>query len=88
MAVGASPGAVLRLVIGGGLKLVVAGLVIGCVASVALGGVLRAMLYEVEPLDVTSYVATAALLFVVALVACLVPARRAMRVDPVIAMQE
>ena len=88
MAMGASPGDVLGLIVGGGMKLAVIGVAIGLAGAVALARVVEKMLFQVEPLDPGSYVATAAILLVVAAVACYVPARRAMRVDPLVALQQ
>jgi putative ABC transport system permease protein len=88
MAMGAAPRDVLQLVVGGGLKLVVAGVAIGLVAAVSLTRYVEAMLFNVAPTDPWSYAGTAVLLITIAAIACLVPARRAMRVDPIVALHE
>jgi putative ABC transport system permease protein len=88
LAIGAQPGQVLRMIVGGGMKLAALGIVIGLALAAALNDLIRTMLFKVEPFDPMSYAATAALLFVVATAAAFVPARRAMRVDPVTALQQ
>jgi putative ABC transport system permease protein len=87
MAVGAQRGDVVRLIVGGGMKLTLAGIVIGLVAAAALSRLLETMLFEVAPSDPASYTATALVLLAVAALACYVPARRAMRVDPIVALR-
>jgi len=87
MAIGAQRRDVVRLVLGGGMKLAVIGAVIGIAVALAVSSVMTTMLFELTPLDVASYSGTAALLLGVALVACYVPARRAMRVDPIVALR-
>ncbi|MFI5177103.1 MAG: ABC transporter permease [Vicinamibacterales bacterium] len=87
MAIGAQPRHVVGMVVGGGMTLAVVGVAIGIAGALALSRLVRTMLFDVTPSDPTSYVATAVLLLVVAGIACYVPARRALRVDPLIAMQ-
>ena len=87
LALGASPDDVLKLVIGQGMRLVGAGLAVGVALAVAFSGALTRMLFAVEPRDAATLVAAPVLLGAVALVACLVPARRATRVDPAIALR-
>jgi putative ABC transport system permease protein len=87
MAIGARPGDVLGMVVGGGMKLALAGVVLGSGAAVLLARLVQTMLFDVSPSDPASYALTAVALLVVAAVACYVPARRAMRVDPVVALQ-
>jgi putative ABC transport system permease protein len=87
MAIGAEPGHVLSMIVGGGMKLVLVGVVIGVAGALAFSRFVQTLLFNVAPSDPTSYAATAGLLIVVAAIACYVPARRAMRVDPLIAMQ-
>ena len=88
LAIGAAPGDVLRMVVGGGMKLALIGVAIGIAGAFALTRLIRTMLFQVEPFDPTSYVLTALLLLAIAVVACYVPARRATRVDPVVALQQ
>lgn len=83
MAVGAAPHDILWLVIGGGLKVAVAGILIGLVGAFGLSGMLKSLLYGLGPRDPSSFMVAPALLFAVALLASYLPARRAVRVDPV-----
>jgi ABC-type antimicrobial peptide transport system permease subunit len=86
-ALGATPRAIVRLVLRQGLALAGVGLVLGLGGALALTRYLRAMLFGIEPTDPMTLSATVALLVAVALAACLAPARRAMRVDPVTALR-
>jgi putative ABC transport system permease protein len=88
MAIGAQPRDVLRMVVGGGMKLAVAGVVTGTVAAFALSRFVASMLFQIEPSDPLSYAGTAAVLLVVAAAACYFPARRAMGVDPMVTLQQ
>jgi putative ABC transport system permease protein len=88
MAIGAMPSDVLRMIIGGGMKLAALGVALGLLAALGLSQLVESMLFSVEPTDPASYAATAALLLVIAAIACYIPARRAMRVDPMVALQE
>lgn len=87
MAMGADRGAVLRLVIGRGLKLVILGLALGFATTFALGRYLSRLLFEVSANHVAAYVLTAVVLVTAALLANLVPARRACRVEPAITLR-
>jgi putative ABC transport system permease protein len=87
MALGASRASVLQLVLGQGLRLVSIGLAIGGAAALLLASSIDALLFETRPTDATTYVAVAIVLAGVALVACLVPARRASSVDPMIVLK-
>ncbi len=87
MAIGADRRDVLRLIVGGGMKLAVIGVVIGVAGALALSKVIATMLFELTPMDLVSYSGTVTVLLAVAMVACYVPARRAMRVDPIIALR-
>ncbi len=75
------------MILGGGMKLVLIGVAIGVAGALAFSRLVRTLLFNVAPSDPASYALTALLLIVVAAIACYVPARRAMRVDPLIAMQ-
>jgi putative ABC transport system permease protein len=88
MAIGAQAGHVLRIVIGGGMKLALIGVAIGVACALALARLTASMLYEVTPFDPASYAATAVVLLAVAALACYLPARRAMRVDPLTALRQ
>ncbi len=87
MALGAEPRHVLRLVVGHGLSLALLGLAIGTTASLALGRVLRNLLYGVNELDLVTYAASIGLLLFVAALASLLPALRAIRLDPMNALR-
>jgi predicted permease len=87
MALGADPRDVLRLVLREGLKLATCGLAIGLLASLVLTRALSSELFGVTPEDPPTYVAVVVLLLSVALVACYLPARRAMKVDPMVALR-
>jgi putative ABC transport system permease protein len=87
MALGARPRSVLRLVIGQGMTLVSVGVVIGVAASWALTRLMATMLFETRATDPATFASIALLLAVVALLACWIPARRAAKVDPMIALR-
>jgi putative ABC transport system permease protein len=87
MALGASPEIVLKLVIGQGVTLALAGLGIGLVASVAAVRALQTVLYDVSPWDPLAWMAAAGTLLGVSVLASWVPARRALKVDPVVALR-
>jgi putative ABC transport system permease protein len=87
IAIGAQRGDVLRLVLGNGMKLALLGVAIGVGGALALSRYIATMLFEVDRFDAPSYAATAAVLLAVSALACYVPARRAMRVDPLVAMR-
>ena len=87
MALGAKPADVLRMVLGYAGWLAAVGIAIGAAGAYGMTRLVASMLYGVRPTDPVSFVATAALLAVVALAACAVPAWRAMRVEPVVALR-
>jgi putative ABC transport system permease protein len=87
MALGATGRDVLRLVVGQAIALVVAGVAIGVGASLALGSVMRNLLFEVSARDPSTLVAIAAVLTAVGITASAVPAMRATRVDPLVALR-
>jgi predicted permease len=87
MALGAGARDILRLVLSRGLRLTVAGIVIGGVAALLLTRLMGTMLYKVSPRDPIAFSLALFILIVVATVACFVPARRASRVDPVRALR-
>jgi putative ABC transport system permease protein len=87
LALGGGPRDVLRLVIGDGMRMALAGIALGIVASLALARVLEGLLYGIEPTDPATYVVIAATLAVVALLASALPARRATKADPATALR-
>ena len=87
MALGAQPRAILKLIVGRGLVLVAAGAAIGVFASLGLTRFIENMLFGVTPTDPVTFVAIVVLLGFVALLACLIPAQRAMRVDPIVVLR-
>ncbi|HEX2167054.1 MAG TPA: ABC transporter permease [Longimicrobiales bacterium] len=88
MALGSSARDVFRMVVGEGARLLAVGLALGFAGSLALSRVVRSMLYDVAPTDPLVYVAVLVLLSLTAIAASVIPARRAMRVDPLIAMRD
>src|SRR5262249_36560537 len=87
LALGAQSSDVLKLVVGQGVKLALTGLVLGLVGAFILTRVLTSFLFEVSATDPATYALISLLLAVVALLASYLPARRATRVDPVIALR-
>ena len=87
LALGAVPAAVLRTVLGQGARLAAIGLILGVVASIALNRSVSALLFGVTPTDPMTYCGVALLLIVVTLTAAYIPARRAARVDPMVALR-
>lgn len=87
MALGANHGEVLRLVVTNGLRMTLAGLGLGIVASIGLAQLLVGFLYGVKPTDPFTFGTVSALLCCVAFLACYIPARRATRVDPLVALR-
>ena len=86
-ALGAHPREVLRLVVRQGMQLVIAGILLGIAGALALTRLMASLLYGVSPTDPATFVAVSVFLAMVALIACYVPARRAMRVDPIVALR-
>jgi predicted permease len=87
MALGARRSDVLRLVLGQGAKMASIGVAMGIVAALVLARLMRSQLYGVTAHDPLTFAGVAATLFVVALAACYLPARRAMKVDPLVALR-
>ncbi|MGB6875024.1 MAG: ABC transporter permease [Candidatus Acidiferrales bacterium] len=87
MALGAQPGNVLRMVIREGMLLAGVGIAAGVGGALALTRFLQSLLFEIKPTDLATFVGVAVVLALVALVACYVPARRAMRVEPIEALR-
>jgi predicted permease len=87
MALGARPTGILRLVIIEGMKPTLVGMLLGAAGAYALGGLLSKLIYGVSPTDPLTFLAVVLLLTAVALVACVIPAYRATRIEPVQALR-
>ncbi len=87
MTLGAQRSDILRMVVGQGGKIALVGIVIGVVAAFALTRLMSGLLFSVSAGDPTTFAAVAALLALVAILACYIPARRAIRVDPMVALR-
>jgi putative ABC transport system permease protein len=87
IALGAKPGDVLAMIFQKGMLLVAVGLAIGVVSSIVLTRLMKGLLFQVEPTDPATFIGVSLVLALVALLACYVPARRALRVDPLLALR-
>ena len=87
VALGAQRGNVLGLVLAQGIRLTIAGAILGVLGSVALTRFLRSELFDIKPTDAVTLIGAAAVMLLVALAACYLPARRATYVDPVEALR-
>jgi len=87
MTLGAQPSGILRMIVGQGLVLAVLGVGIGFIGALALTRLLKSLLFEVAPTDAVTFVSVAGMLIAAALIACLVPARRAASIDPTVALR-
>jgi ABC-type antimicrobial peptide transport system permease subunit len=87
VALGSTRAGILRLVLREGFELVALGLVLGVAGALSLHKALASEIYGVQPLDPLVLASVMALLAIVALVACAIPARRAMRVEPIVALR-
>jgi putative ABC transport system permease protein len=88
MTLGAQRSDVLRLVVGHGMKLTLAGITIGLGGALALAQVLAKLLFQVKPTDPLTLLSVVVVLTVVAFLACYLPARRASRIDPMVALRQ
>ncbi|HKO42401.1 MAG TPA: ABC transporter permease [Pyrinomonadaceae bacterium] len=87
MALGAQRSDVLKMIVGQGMLMTMIGVVIGLGSALALSRVLASLLYGVSPRDLLTFSAVSGILTIVALIACIIPARRAMKVDPIVALR-
>jgi len=87
MALGADAADVLKLVLKNGVALTLIGVALGVSGAFALTRVIAALLFGVEPTDPVTFVAVSATMVMVALIACYIPARRATKVDPLVALR-
>lgn len=87
MALGAQPGAIVRMVVAEGLRITAAGIALGLAGAMALGRLIESMLFDVKPLDSVTFVGVTVLLGAVALLAAYIPARRTAGVDPITALR-
>ncbi len=87
MALGANASSVLRLIVGQGMRPVFAGLAVGAAAAMLLSRLMAALLFGVTPTDPLTYAAVAAVIVAAGIVACLVPASRALRIDVINALR-
>jgi putative ABC transport system permease protein len=87
VALGASPRDVFQLIVSRGMILTLGGVAIGLAGGVAVSRVLTTLLYEISPYDPASFAMVSVLLVGVAFVACWLPTRRAMRIEPAVALR-
>ena len=88
LALGARPRALFGMVVGQGMRPVAAGAALGLAGAVAVTTVMQSLLFGVNPVDPAAYMVAAATLAVIALAACAIPAMRATRVDPLVALRD
>jgi ABC-type lipoprotein release transport system permease subunit len=87
VALGANPTDILRITLNQGMRPALAGMVLGAFGAWWLSRYLETLLFGVRPFDLFTFVAVAALLLATALIACILPGRRAMRIDPAVALR-
>jgi putative ABC transport system permease protein len=88
MALGADRGSVLGMILGQGMRVTALGLIVGIVGSLLLTRLVSSLLFDVKPTDPATFVAVALFITVIAALACLIPARRATRVDPMVVLRD
>jgi ABC-type antimicrobial peptide transport system permease subunit len=87
-ALGADQRSILSLVLGQGMKRVAFGLVLGVLGALGLSQYLESMLFGVKPADAAVFIGGTVVLFAVAMLACYIPAKRATRIDPMVALRD
>jgi ABC-type antimicrobial peptide transport system permease subunit len=87
MALGAQPGQIVRLVLNGGMKPAIAGILVGLAAALALARLVESQLFEVKTYDPLVFIASVCLLGFVAALSIYLPARRAAQLDPIVALR-
>jgi len=87
MALGAQPSRVFRMVLAEGLALTGTGVIVGLAGAALATRLIASVLYDVKALDPITFLSVAAMLIAIGLLACYIPARRAMRVDPMVALR-
>jgi ABC-type antimicrobial peptide transport system permease subunit len=88
MALGAGSGQVTKMVLSQGVRMAGIGLVLGVAGAAAAVRLLNSMLFEVKPFDLLTYAVVAGLVALVTVAACLLPARRASKIDPMVALRQ
>src|SRR5262249_20517024 len=88
VALGATPAKILALIVGQGMRPILAGMAAGVVGAIGLSRFVSSLLFNVKPIDPLTYAVVVLLVAVAALLSCYVPARRALRVDPVAALRQ
>jgi ABC-type antimicrobial peptide transport system permease subunit len=87
MALGAEPGAVLYMILREGLVMILSGTALGLLLALGIGRIFGSMLYQVSPVDPVAFTLAPLVLTAAALLACYLPARRATKVDPMVALR-
>ena len=87
MALGAKRGEVVRMILGRGVRVIALATIVGVAGSLAAAPLIRRQLYGITAQDPVTFIGVPAILAIVAMIACYVPARRAARVDPVVALR-
>ena len=88
MALGAQAGEIFRMILGEGLKLCLTGLMLGLLGALWVGRAGSSLLFGVSPTDPLTFIAVSLLLIAVAIAACCFPARRAMKIEPIVALRQ
>ena len=87
LALGATPRDILSLIVGQGMKLTLIGVAIGCVGAIGVTRLMSSLLFAVAPTDLVTFTVSAIALTLAALLACFLPAHRATKVDPLVALR-